>query len=462
MIKNKFTELLKCLSTKEVSEFEHYLKGLFSRQKNAIALLQYLRKFHPEFTDSKKLAPDYIYKKIFKEPCEKPSQRKNLLNIFSDLFGHLKSFLIWKEAQKKSYPSDLLWLNILKEKRQSKKFLDYVLKMDAKDANQIGLEEHIKGFMNNYISYYFANTPHHPSPKLLENGLNYLEKFYQSAKLKLNCELANQGNAFTNYEHQQLPETFLAQPMLCELSSLYLSLYKSLTVSSIDNYYKVKSNFIKEIKNIKPEDSIAIISYLLNFTTIKIRQGNEEFNKESFELNKLGVEEGLFFYDGFFPASKFNNITDAACKAKKLDWAENFVDNHLQFIEEKIRDSIFRLCKARIFFEREKFEAAFTLLRYVKFEQQTFSLRAKYLIVRCAYELKEDQNFQLDFCNAFLRSLKSHKNLNPLFLEATANFLKLLRKLILGKISKEKLLEEIENTNPLHFDEWLLAKVKEG
>ena len=65
MIKSNLIDLLRKLSTEELKEFGEYVRSpFFNKNQSTIKLLDYIRKYAPDFND-KKLGKELVYQKLF-------------------------------------------------------------------------------------------------------------------------------------------------------------------------------------------------------------------------------------------------------------------------------------------------------------------------------------------------------------------------------------------------------------
>ena len=95
MIGTKFINLIKTFSPEEIKSFEKFIMSpYFNSVKNYVILFEEIKKFYPEFNDSK-FTNDYIYKKLFKG---KPFNKQVMWNITSGLEKLAVEFLIHKKV----------------------------------------------------------------------------------------------------------------------------------------------------------------------------------------------------------------------------------------------------------------------------------------------------------------------------------------------------------------------------
>jgi hypothetical protein len=156
--------------------------------------------------------------------------------------------------------------------------------------------------------------------------------------------------------------------------------------------------------------------------------------------------------------TQFNNIINVACKVNAFDWATTFVKAQNHCLHPENREHTTQVAYALISFEKGHFKASLQTLEGMRFNNIHQAIRLKTLMIRCYFELKEDEDKILNYCASFEVYLFRHRKSNKESVKATLNFVRNIKLLIQKKISKEKLLHKIEDTSPIYFKSWLLEK----
>lgn len=470
MFKKKIFKLLRTLDQEEFAGFEKYLKGHSAQQKMVLATFNYLKRFYPDFNDKKRLELAYAFKKIFKEPIEKKDyNRKKLLNLLSDINLRLKEYLMLQKINNSSLEGHLLWAKILMERGLDNEFsrMIKVIQSDINLHSKKSLLDYIQGLRVNYLYYYRAvQKKLEPQINAIQLAVENLDKFYSILHLKLACELKAREKilniktieTYKNPQLKLLPKIFWAtNPLL----SMYQQAFQLLNTNN-ENYYNSLALMLQKNKNrISTEEQHILLSYLQNYASAQIRNGKAIFWIKAHELNKFGVEQNLFAQKGLISHTQFNNIINAACKAKEFEWALGFVDQYKCFLDDSIRQSTTALSEAIIFYEMKEFDQILPVLLTIDFVDTHHAIRAKSLTLISYVELNWDKETIMNFCKSFLSFLKRDKKLRKETITATSNFVKITRSLIQDQRQKDVLIEKIKNTKPLYFDLWLLKKADE-
>lgn len=457
----KFLTLFRTLDKKEIADFRGYLKRM--RQNDAIALevFDYIRKQKRE----KNLSAGVICNGLY--GTETPVARKNLLNTLSDLYLWLKDFLLYSKATDGKFDSRLLWLKILQERRLKNEFINLASSMQTgvESLSGQGMEDYLKIITVNHLTLYNrpADKPL-PDEKALLRFRTDVDMFYALAQLKVACELANVKN-------QHIPETEpketsdpvfefadLPIPDTHSLVLLYREVYRLIASRQEESYARVISLITRHITRIDPSELHALFSYLHNYAAAQIRNKKPSYWESTHQLNKFGVEHGIFTREGEFSAQQFNNIVAVACRQNDFDWADAFVASHSSFLPEPIREETALLTSAIILFEKKAFEKVLDTLSGRVFKNTLDEIRSRALILRSLYELRENGNYMLDYCLSFEKYMRHGKHSGRTAIIGALNAIQVIKMLIRRKASRKRIIETIEASKPIYFEPWLLEK----
>lgn len=470
MLNKKLLKTLRRLNKPEFLAFEKYLTKKLAKQAIALSTFKYLKRFFPAFTDAKRLDITYAYKKVFKQSIdEKPYNRKNFLNTLSDIYSCLKEFLILQKIDNPSIESRLLWATILLERGLNDEFNRSItaLQFDINQLTPKGIPDYLSGLTANYLYYYKAiQKKLEPQIDTIQYTVNYLDNYYTIIRLKLACEEVAREKVLNIIDMQNSPilkfkSSLFPKNSTNPLLSMYYLSYQLLTKGS-NKYYENLTSLLKKNKNdIDKEEQHILLSYLQNYTSSQLRNGDTSFWIKSHELNIFGVEQNLFARKGLISHTQFNNIVNTACKVKEFNWVSEFMNEHEDFLDESVRKNTMMLSKAILHYEMKKFDQILPLLFQVEFIDTHQAIRAKALILITYVELNWKKEIILNFCISFSSYLKRNKKLKEETLLATINFIKIAKLLYLKQEPKEAVISQIKSTKPLYFDLWLLEKARE-
>lgn len=232
---------------------------------------------------------------------------------------------------------------------------------------------------------------------------------------------------------------------------------------NIDIYYAYKA----ELENIQdlfpPDELIEIYSFGTNYCIQKINRGQSQFLSELFELYEKLIEMEVLFNKELSPWL-FRNEVVVALRLGYYDWTENFIKKYAQWIPEAYRENAITFNLATLFFYRKDYEEVIKQLRYVEFDDITYTLNSRDLLLKTYYEIDEIESL-FSLFESFRVYLNRKKALSSHRKNAYKNLIKFTKKLTRISPGDEKglkkLQEEIKQTKKLASKKWLLEKVEE-
>ena len=464
MLKTKFITLLRTLDQKELSAFGKYIKQQHGKEGVVPSVFNYIKRFHPDFMDDKKLELAFAYQKIFKEPIG--TNKAKLSNTLSDLHLLLKEFLLLEKVNKKSFENLALWAVILKERGLKSMFGKQAARLQKEviALKRTSVMDYMKGMISNYFFYYqFTEEKLTNNIRALQDCGDDLDLFYAVCRLKIACEMANRKNLMS------LDYNLDALPAIVELSNskelsdhpllqLYLGIYELISFRK-DRYFPIIENrLVKQINDLKPEELHTILSYLHNYASAQIRGGNEKYWDMTHKLNKFSVQHELFARSGEMSTSQFNNIVQTACKVKDFEWASYFITKNLQLLHEDVVNNAVKLAEAIIFFEQKKYQKVLQILENVKPTDLYHAIRSRSLTLISHFELEDSKVDIIGHSIAFEGFLKRNRKPNREVVNATMRFIGIVKMLARQKATKKTILEEIISSDSIYFKSWLLKK----
>lgn len=468
MKKSKFLTLLHTLSKTELADFSKYLKRLHLNDHAPLAVFDYVQKFHPEFSDDKKLDIGYAYQRIFKHPlAENKANRTKILNALSDLHLWLREFLLLEKVKGDSFESQSFWMSILKERGLVPEFSRKaeLLQQTVEKMPKASVSDYMKGMASNYLYYYHLTRDKQREniPALKDCGKN-LDLFYAVIRLKIACEVASRQRLISEKaDLEPLPaiiELYKAHPIADHpLLALYLKVYELISSQQASLFSDIESILRDSSGRIDPEEIHTILGYLHNYLASQLRRDDDSHLAMTHNLNKFAVEHQVLSKSGGISPNHFANIVTVACNANDLAWAEAFIEDCQHLLLAEIMADAAALAKAIVLFEKKEFDEVLIVLRNVVYHDLLYAIRAKSLTLRSQYELAgDDKSSVMDCCLAFEAFLKRHRNPKREAVEATLNFLAITKKLAAGNTKKEAILEMIQRASPIYHKSWLVGK----
>ncbi|MBL7781575.1 MAG: hypothetical protein JNM22_10195 [Saprospiraceae bacterium] len=196
MAKLNFFSLLQKLEPEEIAGFHKYLKQIQGKNSVSVRVFEYYRKFHPDFSDQKKMNVEYAAEKIFPKPLsEKRTQRPNLPNTFSDLFKLLKEYLIIDSVRKDEKNAELIWLDFLYKRRLASFFSSQTDSIYGKIRQEaVQLSEANQRYLGLLSAFQFQNLAlqtQSPPIQAMQQCLDALRTYQEMWLEKMECQLVN-------------------------------------------------------------------------------------------------------------------------------------------------------------------------------------------------------------------------------------------------------------------------------
>lgn len=476
MRKGKFISMLRHLTSDEVVEFGKFLKQYHTKDKTALRLFQYVCAHAPDF-DHDNLSLNHTYQEIYKARLpESPLETRNkmvkkLLNKLSELSLCLEDFLWYQKINARSLERDLIWSTILMERGMYAELSKH--RPELKKRMNGNLPGDVLGYLKQLIASYltnyrFSEFTQNPDPDLLLDFIKHLDSFYAIIRIKLACEMAtrNEVKPKTNGKPEKVFEIDKLMALLPfphiqnnPLVAIYAELFALITKKKEKSYEKVKVLLKENLESITPEEQYAVLVFLENYAANQIRLGNTAYLSIAHNLNVFSLEQGFFAKYGIITANHYTNIINTACKARALDWAWAFAEAYSSRIDPPLSENVTKLGKAIILFEQKDYFGVLSILPNQSFSDTHCEIRARSMLLRSAWELKENSEYILSCCLAFEQYLCNRaKKDKSEAITASLNFVRILKKMVRRHKNKAQLTTEIKNLKPLYFREWLLKQ----
>lgn len=451
MKSTKIISFLKSLSATELKEFRDYVSSpFFNKNKKIAALLEILRKEHPDFNNSG-ITDELLHEKIF------PGQDYDyfrIKNLTSDLLALGKDFLahLFYRDESVFYPTFLL------EKLREKN-LDPLVKQSFKTFSDVLSASKIKDefylLKQSELSqqkHFFAITKdplgsHSLFQDDFDNFLEYtllrLLKFYCIMihdKVQMNIEF--DMKMFENVKDFLKSKSDFSNPTLV----IYSNILELLTERTPANFFRLKELKKLHSHQLSREDRYMLDLYMSSFCAEMFNDHcRTDFQREHFLISKEQFERdemtvGRMLYPDFMIHVKI------AVRADEFEWAKMFMSKYEMELPEDIRQTCINFCNAYISYRRNDFAKSLELLSKSNFKKALLKTQVKILLLQCYVELGY-LNEAFSFAESFRKFLERDKEIVSInkkwFLAYIKAVIELLRLMQLGERRKQKEIAEI-------------------
>lgn len=476
---NFFVELFQKLTPgKEVKAFGTHLKH--SGKTRLLTLYNYLRKMHPNFEDRTKLDPAYIFERLYSSGKEKTTDnpRKFILNQLSDLHKELNNFLVTAKLQDSPYLYQLLQLEVLKERDLKTRFFRKIDAMEAdlyKDAQPNHWQDLIKVKIHEERLAHsrFRNTAERAGE--LKKFMDALTNFSLAAGYNFGTALIGHKTILgeASREHILFNSTLArnivtqqyANPLVKALALAYLVQ----AAPSADTYQDLKQFLLQNplSRRLAMSDQFELLTVLVNYCAAQIKEQDIRYLHEAFELNRFGLQAGIFLYEGYLAENKFLNIVSTACRLQEFEWVRTFIDAYRDSLLQPVRYPALQIAYATIGLYEEYPRGVIYILNATSFDHPFHSLRAKMLCMLAKYDL-EKEGFDghevevLRDCRNLSYFLKHNAIIKGNNKRSTENLVRMVSILARGnqrKASIQATFDEVQST--IFYPDWVQKRIDE-
>lgn len=303
----------------------------------------------------------------------------------------------------------------------------------------------------------------------VEKIVDNLDKFYFAQKLTSYMTAMSQKRIINQDYNLLFIDQILTQlenqpsDEYPQLAILYLiaKIYKT----NDRNYFpELKAKLVGHIHEFPAAEANEILRSTLNFLIGWLNAGDRNMLSELFDLYEYALGQPFFFLDRGFNPFIFKSIVTVSLRLEKFEWCEQFIEKYAPYLDEDDRENAVRFNLSRVRFYEKRFEDVIELLSKVEFDDITYNLSAKAILLATYYEsdaLEALWSF-LDSFAAFLR--RNTANIPELRRENYMKFIRYTRHLSrLNPYDKEKLKSlqsEVKDQEDLIDRRWLLEQIQ--
>lgn len=432
MVLNQTTlgELYQSLSAEEIKGLDLYL------QKNTVGKHNLLYQLHTLMWDAKqqnmlaKLDTDAIKGELFGGDTKSVSKLTTYNNL---LINHIKDYLILSKVKEKNIYTETLWGEILIERRLKRNLLlkitnhklnlyeeDYSMMKRFFQQRENFYFEHLSLTKKNYNS--MINKLQFLITYFIEYKNFYLIELYlglYSLSKQLNIKLPPPNNDLT--ELTEIHESSTNDLIIIQ------SLLLSLTINpSIDLYGKLKEFFFERILLFSNQTTLQVVPLLLNYGQRMVNEGNEEFNKENYQIFDFLEKNNLLFINGMFSVVRLFNYIRLELRFGSIEKAEALLEESLKVISPAQKESFQYLIESRIAFAKKDFKLSLRKISIINpsdsiyyFPQYKIMLIKNYIMLSDIDRLMAERENFYKYLNNQKNIQEDEKRRHKLFIKYT-------------------------------------------
>ncbi|MBK9013262.1 MAG: hypothetical protein IPM82_03845 [Saprospiraceae bacterium] len=324
----------------------------------------------------------------------------------------------------------------------AKKKLEKLYNSTMKTARRL-TEQQLYRTANYYLSQYQVEKNYfellglehdRTSKKNEEAVLNNLDRFFIAEKLRFACSVMSQ-KILVSHEYTLLfMEEIVAQiqkfgfedvPPIAVYHLIYLTY---IDAENTDHYFKLMEKLEKYGDLFPRNEAEFIYQAALNYCVMKLNQGSRQFLEEYFNVFVILLEKELIFTDGELSPWHFRNIVVIALRLGKQIGLNNLSINTRLTLPLAMRENAVSFNLAQLFFLPKKFDKVIELLKNVEYEDFTYNLNSKTMLLSTYYEMDEIEPLY-SLMDSFRTYLNRHKDFSAAKEFTTLNLIKFTKHL---------------------------------
>ncbi|MFN0204490.1 MAG: hypothetical protein ACKVTZ_23425 [Bacteroidia bacterium] len=465
MKNSKLARILFVLKSEELKQFESYLKSKIIEKTAPLWVFFLLIKKQLAQKEEAVWEKEFLFQKIFPKQSFQDGKMRRLMH---ELWLELEEFIIFQQ-KKKDFEKEIYLLDFYYEHYLTKEFQESLerLILELQNYSHPNLVywkavEKVELYKSYAIAMNYVYKDNMNLHKVLESQITVF--FIQQLKYSFFL-YANQFYSKEKYTppflHNILTEV-KRNPLWLEneLLSVYYYAVRMFLEEDFEAFVNLRKMVQVQTPILSFSDWAALAFGLRNFANY-LKNKNSEFISICFELYLEHISMGFVFSNNHISPQAVVNVCNMGIELKEIAKVEKFLEESEQYFPPSIKENLSLLCHAYIAYSKSDYEEALkTLLIVEKFEHFTFELDVRTLKVKVFYEMKE-----MDLCihqlNAFQVLTHRHKKMTQEQKVKYQTFCRIMLKCCQlnpnEATEKAQLLEQVKNTSPLPYKNWILS-----
>lgn len=478
--KSKLGVVLTSLESSEFKKFIQFLESpVFNKRAELAAAAQILFKFHPSLRH-KRLTKSWLHSEV----CRKVGKTVVEINaLMNSLLRLLEDYLVYDYVQSQSGLRDFIMISAFNKRALKKGIIPLI--EQARSRYQSTRIQSYDELLYAYLVEGEADAAYGRDQKLpfdqaIITKSNNLEVFYFYNQLKTFCELLSREMVLNvSYPKETLIKvvewlrTDRREMLEYPTIDVYYRLYQLLKDFDHDAPFKTYMEALKTaFKTMDPMECSNLFDYGSNYCIRRINNGASAYLIELFNIFKFQTENNLLVFEGWLHDRTCKNIVEVSIRVKAFDWAVQFLESHIQYIDKNSQEMIFNYNMANINFAKGDLKAALKGLVFVNIKDHFYQISNRVLLMKIYFQQEDDISLESAITN-FKSYLNREKGISELQGEIYKNLMFFITKLLAlrakkrqfskEKFEKEKsnLLEMINNEPRLADRSWVISSLNQ-
>lgn len=399
MTESKLARQLAAMHSREQERFRQFVASpYFNQHQTTQQLLDLLLEGIEQGGDA--LDRKRLFRKLFGRNT--PYKEQRLADLMSGLMKLLGQFLSVEQLKEEPLMAEVLTLRRAEAngrydflKSRYKRLGRMLKESDFRDKKVLEAS-----YLSNSIYGYYRTYHEDRGDQKTVQGMFYdLDRYYVLEKLRHACHMsANMLVMNTTYDFslldqvlnfmksEQGQELFEHEPSIRCYYHILMTMRDS---ENLQHYERLLEFLNSGLDQLAPAEQRDLYLFANNYCILRIRQGDQRFPRELFDLFQRGITTGLIYQRNQIDEWAYKNVVTLGSKLGEYEWTEDFIESHYEKLPENRRDNAYTLNKAQFLYSRGRYEEAGDLLREVNDSDVKYHLARVLLQVRIAYEQKE-------------------------------------------------------------------------
>jgi len=309
------------------------------------------------------------------------------------------------------------------------------------------------------------------SERDIESTMLDMDKFFCAVKLRYSSEMMGKELMIShNHSIALLPEVLkeIQKPTYREnqLFKIYQLIIEIFYDEKDETYNKLEKLIFDNLLLSQRDEKQTLLNFLMNHAARRSNEGHPQYRKKLLDTYVYKIDNDLILEDGHISVADYINIVYLATMLRQVDWLESFIGDNTKFLTDNVRENTGLLAKAYLNFGRKDYEKSLRILAQTggsDFLNIYIYLRT--LTIQCHYEINQDADIVLLECNNFNKYLNRNASLNESVKKRSKNFIKFVKLLLelpyKKELTKEKLIQKLNNVKEVSGGFWLMEKIQE-
>ncbi len=298
-----------------------------------------------------------------------------------------------------------------------------------------------------------------------------LDYFYLAEKLRLYCSVQSRQYLISSKSELLFIDEIIKHIERYNFEEIpAITIYYQIYLTQLPDgdhspFFKLRELLRKHYQLFSPNQAYDMYSYAMNYCIRQANKGNQKFLEELFDIYKEVIDnEIIILADEGLSPWKFKNIIVAALRLGKYDWTKSFIGNYQQFLPIHFRENAVTYNLAQLYFYQKKYDKVIEKLRDVEFDDFSYNLNSKTMLVATYYEMDEIEPLYslMDSFRTFLNRRKDFPEERRQLYTNLIRFTKKLTKLAPNDhATLSKIKKEVNATKNIASVNWLREKIAE-